>query len=40
LGRRLVIWMARIASLGVNGGIETTILPAKRPAGAQSMFVR
>ena len=40
LGNRDVIWMARIASAGVIMRIEVTILPEKRPAGTQSMFVR
>ena len=39
-GKREVICTARIASAGLNGRIETTSGPWKRPAGTVGTFVR
>jgi hypothetical protein len=39
-GKREVICTARMASAGVSGRIDTTILPLKLPAGTHSMLVR
>ncbi|MNT54354.1 hypothetical protein D3C72_1915130 [compost metagenome] len=40
MGKRAVISMARTASAAFSGRMETTILPARRPAGLVSMAVR
>ena len=39
-GNRVVIWMARIASAGFSGRIDTTMGPWKGPAGIVAIEVR
>src|SRR5215470_16532518 len=39
-GKRVVIWMARMASAGFIGRIETTMGPWNGPAGAVAIEVR
>src|ERR1700704_4007949 len=39
-GKRVVIWMARMASAGFSGRIETTMGPWNGPAGMVAIEVR